>query len=164
MKCKRLGMYNAQAFSFSAHANCNVFHSFEELTNPPMFTVDQIKAAHSKVKSGADFPNYIQDLIKLGLIHYETFVTDGHSDYYGKDNYKTSSTSKYDNLVVAPEANAEQFKADLKIHQQGKTDYPTFCKDCARSGVDRWIVDFVKMTCTYYDQSGNELLTEKIPG
>lgn len=32
-----------------------------------MFTIEQIKEAHSKVKSGADFPNYIQDLIILGV-------------------------------------------------------------------------------------------------
>lgn len=34
-----------------------------------MFTLDQIKAAHNKVKSGADFPAYIQDLI----LRLETF-------------------------------------------------------------------------------------------
>jgi hypothetical protein len=28
-----------------------------------MFTITQIKEAHSKVKSGADFPAYIQGLI-----------------------------------------------------------------------------------------------------
>ena len=40
-----------------------------------MFTVEQIKVAHSKVKSGADFPAYIQDIKKLGVTFYETFVT-----------------------------------------------------------------------------------------
>lgn len=34
-----------------------------------MFILDQIKAAHSKVKSGGDFPTYIQDLI----LRLETF-------------------------------------------------------------------------------------------
>lgn len=29
-----------------------------------MFTITQIENAHSKVKSGADFPKYIQDLKK----------------------------------------------------------------------------------------------------
>jgi hypothetical protein len=42
-----------------------------------MFTVEQIKTAHGKVKSGADFPAYIQDIKKLGVTSYETFVTDG---------------------------------------------------------------------------------------
>ena len=32
-----------------------------------MFTIQQIKDAHSKVKSGADFPQYMQDIIALGV-------------------------------------------------------------------------------------------------
>jgi uncharacterized protein YbcV (DUF1398 family) len=87
-----------------------------------MFTIDQIKAAHSKVKSGADFPAYIQDLKKLGVTSYETLVSDGHSEYNGINNYKTSSTAKYEVLPIAKSSAPEQFKADLKAHQQGKTD------------------------------------------
>ena len=33
-----------------------------------MFTLEQIKLAHSKVKSGADFPAYIKELKALGVI------------------------------------------------------------------------------------------------
>lgn len=129
-----------------------------------MFTIDQIKAAHSKVKSGADFPNYVQDLISLGVTYYETYVADGHTDYYGKDDYKTSSTSKYEQLVIEDKSNANQFKNDLKAHQQGKTDYLTFCTDCAKSGIEKWAVNMAKMNCTYFDKAGNEILEEKIPG
>ncbi len=128
-----------------------------------MFTVDQIKAAHSKVKSGADFPNYIQELVQLGVTSYETYVSDGHTDYFGKDAYQTSTTPAYDTLFIAEISNAEQFKIDLKAHQQGQTDYPTFCKDCAKSGIEKWTVAMDKMTCTYYDKAENELLTEIIP-
>lgn len=128
-----------------------------------MFTVDQIKAAHSKVKSGADFPNYIQELIQLGVTSYETYVSDGHTEYFGKDAYQTSTTPTYDTLSIAEISNAEQFKIDLKAHQQGQTDYPTFCKDCAKSGIEKWTVAMDKMTCTYYDKAENELLTEIIP-
>jgi uncharacterized protein YbcV (DUF1398 family) len=128
-----------------------------------MFTIEQITSAHSKVKSGADFPAYIQDLKKLGVTNYETFVSDGHTDYYGVDDYKTSSTAKYAVLNVTENSNVEQFKADLKAHQQGKTDYPTFCNDCAKSGIEKWIVSFGNMTCTYYSKSGNEILQEQVP-
>ncbi|MBX3164177.1 MAG: DUF1398 domain-containing protein [Bacteroidetes bacterium] len=128
-----------------------------------MFTTEQIKDAHSKVKSGADFPAYIQDLKKLGVTNYKTFVEDGHTDYYGVNDYKTTSPAKYDKLQVAKNCNGEQFKTDLKAHQQGKTDYPTFCNDCAKSGIEKWVVSINKMTCTYYDKSENEILVELIP-
>lgn len=128
-----------------------------------MFTVEQIKAAHSKVKSGADFPAYIQDIKKLGVTHYDTFVMDGHTDYFGANDYKTSSTAKYEALRVAETADKEQFKMNLKEHQQGKTDYPTFINMCAAFGIDKWSVCMDKMTCTYYDKAGNEILEEHIP-
>lgn len=129
-----------------------------------MFTLEQIKAAHSKVKSGADFPAYIKDLKQLGVTHYETFVEDSHTDYEGVNNYKISSLPRYSNLTIADKSDAEQFKADLKTHQQGRTDYPTFCNDCAKSGVVKWKVVLGEMTCTYFDKAGNTILREQIPG
>lgn len=128
-----------------------------------MFTLDQIKAAHSKVKSGADFPAYIRDLKKLGVVQYVTFVKDGHTDYSGAGDFKTFSPSRYADLQITRSSNTAQFKADLKAHQQGKTDYPTFCSDCAKSGIEKWIVDLNKMTCTYFDSAGNEVLVEQVP-
>ena len=128
-----------------------------------MFTVEQIKAAHSKVKSGADFPAYIRDIKKLGVTSYETFVTNGNSDYYGADGFKVSSGAKYDALTVTGSSKGEQFKADLKAHQVGKTDFPTFCNGCARSGIEKWGICMEKMTCTYFDKGGKEILIEQIP-
>ena len=128
-----------------------------------MFTVEQIKTAHSKVKSGADFPAYIQDIKKLGVTFYETFVADGHTGYYGANNYKTTSPAKYEPLTIGEISNADQFKADLKAHQQGKTDYLTFIGMCAKFGIEKWEICMDKMTCTYYDKAGNEVLVEEIP-
>jgi uncharacterized protein YbcV (DUF1398 family) len=142
---------------------CNSTNRLTIKNKEEMFTVEQIKAAHSKVKSGADFPAYIQDIKKLGVTYYETFVSDGHTDYYGVNDYKTSSSAKYDTLQVADISNIEQFKIDIKAHQQGKTDYQTFCNDCAKAGLEKWAVCMEKMTCTYFDKAGNEMLVEQIP-
>jgi uncharacterized protein YbcV (DUF1398 family) len=127
-----------------------------------MFTVEQIRAAHSQVKSGADFPKYIQDLKKLGVRYYETFVADGHTDYYGANDYKTSSLGNYEIPTIMRTSNEEQFKADLKAHQDGKTDYLTFLNDVAKSGIEKWTVYLDEMTCTYYDRLGNKILIEEI--
>lgn len=128
-----------------------------------MFTIEDIKAAHGKVKSGADFPAYIKDIKAFGVTLYKTYVMDGHTDYYGMDNYKIATTAKYGSLKIANAANAEKFKSDLRAHQQGKTNYPAFCNDCANSGIEKWVVDMENMTCTYYDKAGAEILVEKIP-
>lgn len=128
-----------------------------------MFTVEQIKAAHSKVKSGADFPAYIQEIKALGVTHYEAYVTDGHIDYHGANDYTATVPAKYEPLVIAGISNSEQFKAELAAHQQGKTDFLTFIKMCATFGIEKWTVCMDKMTCTYYDKAGNEILVEQIP-
>ena len=128
-----------------------------------MFTIEQIKEAHSKVKSGANFPSYIQDLIELGVESYHTYVIDGHAEYFGKNGYQIRSEYKYPVLKVSEKSDSKSFINRLKIHQQGQTDYMTFCNDSAKSGVEKWIVDTQKMTCTYYDKAGNNMLEEKIP-
>lgn len=128
-----------------------------------MFTIEQIKEAHSKVKSGADFPQYVQDLIKLGVVHYSTYVRDGHTVYWGSDNFRVQSLPKYNIKEVASIGNKSQFIHKLNMHQAGETDYPSFCTHCAEDGVDKWTVNMVEMTCTYYDKSGNLLLEEEIP-
>ena len=129
-----------------------------------MFTIEQITEAHAKVKSGADFPAYIQEIKQLGVTAFETWVTDNHTRYFGKDDYQTKSEPHYDALSVADESDKEKFANYLESHQQGETDYLTFCKHCAETGVEKWFVGLDTMTCTYYDKAGNTVLTEQIPG
>jgi uncharacterized protein YbcV (DUF1398 family) len=128
-----------------------------------MFTLEQIKAAHSKVKSGADFPAYIAAIKELGVTGYETFVADGHTVFHGANSFNTAAPAKYASLQVAEFSASEQFKSDLVTHQQGKTDFLTFCSDCAKSGIEKWSVAMDEMTCSYFDRSTNEILRENIP-
>ncbi len=128
-----------------------------------MFTINQIKDIHSKVKSGADFPQYVQNLIDLGLIGYDHYVCDGHSKYYGKDNFQIQSEAKYALLKISLTGNIEALKNALKIHQAGETDYLTFCRQSAEAGVEKWTLDMKKMTCVYYDKNGLEMVTEVVP-
>ncbi|RYF98945.1 MAG: DUF1398 domain-containing protein, partial [Chitinophagaceae bacterium] len=89
---------------------------------------------------------------------------DSHTEYFGANDYKTQSQPQYDNLTIADITNKEKFVNQLKAHQQGQTDYYTFCKDCAENGIEKWVVDLVKMTCIYYDKAEQEILIEQIPG
>jgi uncharacterized protein YbcV (DUF1398 family) len=128
-----------------------------------MFTIEQIQTALSHIRSGADFPAYIQDLIRLGVIGFETYTRDGHSVYVGNNGFRIESAAIYDPLKVSEQSNKSQFQQDLKANQTGKTDFITFCNDSARSGIEKWVVDTAAMICTYYDKAGKEVLVEKIP-
>jgi len=128
-----------------------------------MFTAAQIKAAHAKVKSGADFPSYIREIKALGVTHYEAYVADGHIDYHGTHDHTAKVPAKYEALAVSNTAQREAFRAGLLAHQQGKTDFLTFIKMCAIYGIEKWAIRMDQMTCTYYDKTGNEVLVEEIP-
>ncbi|MFN3488925.1 MAG: DUF1398 family protein [Emticicia sp.] len=64
---------------------------------------------------------------------------------------------------MADTPNNEPFKAELVAHQEGKTDFLTFIKMCAMFGIEKWTICMDKMTCTYYDKAGKEILVEQIP-
>ncbi|MEO9022736.1 MAG: DUF1398 family protein [Ginsengibacter sp.] len=129
-----------------------------------MFTVEQIKAAHSKVKSGADFPKYISDIKMLGVTAFETWVIDSHTEYFGKNGFQTKSEPMYQDKEITGKSDKKKFSDYLKIHQQGKTDYDTFCGHCAETGIEKWFASLEEMNCTYYDKAGIKILVEKIPG
>lgn len=129
----------------------------------PTFTIGQIEQAHQKVKSGADFPNYIQALKNLGIARFETWTADSHTVYQGTDSYCKSSPPQYTALSIAAVCNKTQFLMYLKLHQQGQTDYYTFCQHCAETGINSWVVSLNEMTCTYFDVKGQAILTEQIP-
>lgn len=128
-----------------------------------MFTIEQIEWAHSKVKSGAEFPEYIKEIKELGVASFETWVFDSHTNYFGKNGFQINSQPKYEEITIANSSDKDTFKHYLSIHQKGETDYFTFCNHCAETGVEKWIVDLIKMTCTYYDKAENKIVIEKVP-
>lgn len=128
-----------------------------------MFSLEQIAQAHQKVRTGADFPHYIQEIKSFGVIAFETCVKDSHTVYFGNEDYSISSKAQYADLDIAIESDAESFKKYLKAHQQGQTDYYQFCKDCAETGIEKWMMCLNTMTCIYFNLTGNEILSEKVP-
>lgn len=129
-----------------------------------MFTIEQIKKSHSEiVKTGADFPKFIQALIQLGVAGYDTYVRDGHTEYQGQDGYSIMSDARYETIDIAENADAAGLEHYLKAHQQGQSDYLSFCGQAADTGVEKWTIDTGALTCTYYDTKGNTVLVENIP-
>lgn len=128
-----------------------------------MFTIEQIKAAHAKVKSGADFPAYVQELKQLGIRNYAHDVSDGHIVYHGPGGFTLVADAKWPATIIAGKPSKEMLQQSLQLHQQGKTTYPEFCMEAAGAGVEKWVVDMQAMTCTYYEKAGQAMLVEPIP-
>jgi len=156
-------LYIALFFIFIVISILNTDTNSLTYQNQIMFTLAQIETAHRKVKSGAEFPKYIQEIKAIGVIAFETWVFDSHTKYFGLNDFQTQSTPKYDELSIANKCEKQEFNLCLKTHQKGETDYFTFCKDCAATGIEKWMVNLERMTCSYYDKAGDEILVEDIP-
>ena len=128
-----------------------------------MFTVEQLKRAHSKMKSAEDFSNYIDEIKEIGVVQFVTWVLDGHTVYYGLNNFQTSSKSQYEALTIISNVNKNKFTHYLELHQQGTTGFFAFCNHCAETGIEKWTVNLYTMTCTYFDKYDNEILVEILP-
>ncbi len=128
-----------------------------------IFTIDQIHEAFKKVKSGADFPQLVQGLKSMGVLRYDNYVTDGRTIYYGTDDYAIDGEAKYPSMAINAIGSADQLKHAISIHQQGQTDYPTFCIQSAEAGVEKWTTHMIEMTVSYFDSQGNQLIVEVIP-
>jgi len=128
-----------------------------------MFTLQQMKAAHAKVKSGEDFPAYVQELKKLGLMHYDFLVTNGQTEYYGANGLQVNGEAIYPKKVISNQSSSMAVQQIIAEHQQGKSDFLTFCQLVADAGVQKWVVDTQTMMCTYYDLNGNSMVAEPIP-
>lgn len=128
-----------------------------------MFTLQQIKAVHATVKSGADFPRYVQEIKTLGLVTYEFMVGDGRTIYFGADNYRVEAPPIYPVKQINTTASAQRLENNIHIHQKGQTDFLTFCAQAAEAGVRNWEINTQTMLCTYYDLKGQAIVAEPIP-
>jgi uncharacterized protein YbcV (DUF1398 family) len=132
------------------------------------FTKEQIDSARAKVKTGADFPKEIKEFKRIGITKYEFFLKNGVCIYYADDDFSLETESEYaisgvNSLEISSKPSLKKFRIKLLEHQKGISNFQTFCKLAADLGVNKWISDLIKMTCTYYDSSGKKMHSEKIP-
>lgn len=128
-----------------------------------MFTEDQIVAAFAKVQNGADFPQFVRDLMALGVVHYDTQVADGATVYVGADGTTVAKAAVYPPLAIADQASAEALHKAISATQRGETDYPTFCQQVAAAGAASWRVDLVAFAVIYHDLAGAVMVREPFP-
>ncbi len=105
----------------------------------------------------------MQEIKSLGWVYYGYMVTDGSTVYHGANNSKVQNGAIYPSKNINSESSLEELKHIIKIHQQGQTNFLTFCEQAAAAGVNHWTVDTRRMACIYVDCAGTEMLAEPIP-
>lgn len=127
-----------------------------------MFTIEQINDLHHRLGNAETLLEYVRALNAIGVEKYDSYLTDGHSEYFGKDGHKVISPAANEVLAIAETSDKEGFLKHLELHVQGKTSYLEMSKGLAESGIEKWTVDTSNPTMTFYDKAGNELLVERI--
>ncbi|HWA67438.1 MAG TPA: DUF1398 family protein [Mycobacteriales bacterium] len=127
-----------------------------------MFTIEEIDELHERLGNANTLPDYVRALGALGVVRYDSFISDGHSEFFAADGRKVVSQSAHEELAVAETSDREAFLGHLRRHERAETSYLEMSRGMAESGVERWTVDVGAMTMTFHGRTGEALLVEQI--
>jgi uncharacterized protein YbcV (DUF1398 family) len=128
----------------------------------PMFTIEQIHDIHDRLGTMERLPDYVRALRAIGVKKYDSYLSDGHSEYFAEDGQSVVSAAVHEVLPVNDASDREKVVEHLGLHEIGRTSYLEMSKGLADSGVQKWTIDTTAMTLTYLDKQGRELVTEAI--
>jgi len=126
------------------------------------FTIDEINEIHDRLGKQETLPQYVQELNALGIEYAVSYVTDGHTEFIGKDGHRIKSPAAHQLLPITKTSNKYNFLRHLNLHREGKTSYVEMSRGLAESGTEKWVIDTNKLTMTFYDKDGDSLLVDKI--
>jgi len=86
-----------------------------------MFTIKQIDDLHGRLGSAKTLPDYVRALKVLGVERYDSYLADGHSEYFGKGGQRVVSPPVHEVLAVAETGQRETFLEHLRRHEQRQT-------------------------------------------
>src|SRR5215472_8401088 len=66
-----------------------------------VFTIEQIEELHGRLGSAETLADYVRSLAGIGVVRYDSYVSDGHSKYFGRDGHRVISQPVHDQLSVA---------------------------------------------------------------
>jgi uncharacterized protein YbcV (DUF1398 family) len=127
-----------------------------------MFTIEQINDLHAQLGSARTLPEYVRALKALGVERYDSYLADGHSEYFGLGGHMVASPPVHEVLAIAETGERETFLEHLRRHERRETSYLEMSRGLAQSGIEKWTVDTGRMTMTFHDKTGIEMRVEQI--
>ncbi|HCU6926287.1 TPA: DUF1398 family protein [Staphylococcus aureus] len=126
------------------------------------FKLSAIQQAHQQF-TGVDFPKLFKAFKDMGMTYNIVNIQDGTATYVHQSEDDIVTSSVKSNHPVAPSSNQSIVQDVLTRHQQGQTDFETFCDEMAQSGIYKWHIDIQAGTCTYIDLQEQAIISELIP-
>jgi uncharacterized protein YbcV (DUF1398 family) len=132
------------------------------LTLLHVFTLAQIDDLHARLGSADSLADYLRGLAAVGVVRFDSFLIDGHSEFFSADGQCVVSPAHHEVLAVAETSDRDSFLEHLRRHSAGETSYVQMSKGLADCGVEKWVADTAALTMTYLDRSGAALLVEQV--
>ena len=126
-----------------------------------MFTIADLEDVHDRLGAAATLPEYLCELNAMGVARVDSFLWDGHSEYFSEGGYRVVGPATHESLVVAGAVSPDQLREHLQRHSRGESSYVEMSKGLAASGIAKWTFDTKRMTISYCDAAGNEVLVEE---
>ncbi|HCY8398873.1 TPA: DUF1398 family protein [Staphylococcus aureus] len=126
------------------------------------FKLSAIQQAHQQF-TGVDFLKLFKAFKDMGMTYNIVNIQDGTATYVHQSEDDIVTSSVKSNHPVAPSSNQSIVQDVLTRHQQGQTDFETFCDEMAQAGIYKWHIDIQAGTCTYIDLQEQAIISELIP-
>ena len=127
-----------------------------------VFTLAQIDDLHVRLGRADSLADYMHGLAAIGVARFDSFVTDGHSEFFNADGQRITSPAHHEMLAVAEVSDRDTCLEHLRRHSDGETSYVEMSEGLAEAGVERWVADTTALTMTYRDRAGVALLVEEV--
>jgi uncharacterized protein YbcV (DUF1398 family) len=127
-----------------------------------MFTIEQSNDFHDRSGSAKTFTEYVLALKARGVERSDSYLCDGHSEYFGPCGRGVVSPPVHEVLAVAETGEREIFLEHLRRHERRETTYLQMSRGLAQSAIEKWTVYPDRITMTFYDKTGREMLVELI--
>jgi uncharacterized protein YbcV (DUF1398 family) len=127
-----------------------------------MFTLEQVTDIHDRLGNRDTLGGYLRALRDIGVEAYDSYVTDGHSEYFGADRKMLVGPAFHETFAIAEAGDGDK---SLRYTQQvgdGGFGYVEMSRALADDGVEKWTFDTEELTINYLDKVGNVLLREKV--
>lgn len=128
----------------------------------PAFTLEQIDDIHARLGSAQTLDDYVRALRSIGVARYDSFVADGHSEFFDAGGAMLATPPAHVSLEISTVVDVDAARAHLDRHGLGETAYLEMSQGLADSGIERWTVDTAAMTMTFRDGQGNDRIVDKI--
>ena len=122
----------------------------------------QIDDIHARLGNADSLADYLRALATIGVVRFDSYVADGHSEFFDADGERVASSAHHDVLAIAESSDRDALLESLRLHHDGKTSYVEMSEGLADSGIEKWVAETSRMTMTYVDRAGEALLVERV--